>query len=118
MTQPYQQIYTYIRIYVYSQMLFCLQKKAGADKVNSMDKNKPTAAKERFTTTLNAELLQEIKILAIRHKCAANTLLEEAMKDLLVKYKDKASHHGEPLQGNAELPMMVHEEGGAYKKEI
>jgi hypothetical protein len=83
-----------------------------------MDKNKPATEKERFTTTLDAELLQEIKILAIRQKCAANTLLEEAMSDLLFKYKEKASQQGYPSQKNAELALAVHEEGRNYKRRI
>jgi metal-responsive CopG/Arc/MetJ family transcriptional regulator len=51
-------------------------------------------SKERFTTTLESNLLEEIKILAIRKKCSTNTLLEEAIEDLLIKYgvtkKDQA----------------------------
>jgi hypothetical protein len=56
-----------------------------------------------ITAMLDADLLQEIKILAIRQKCATNTLLEEAMSDLLFKYRDKASHQGNLDQKNTEL---------------
>lgn len=45
--------------------------------------------KERFTTTLNSDLLTKIKILAIYEKCPVNLLLEEAMEDLLNKYEEK-----------------------------
>jgi hypothetical protein len=45
--------------------------------------------KERFTTTLDSELLRQLKILAINKKCAANKLLEESIKDLLKKHKNK-----------------------------
>ena len=63
-------------------------------------------------------MLQDIKILAIRQKCAANTMLEEAMRDLLAKYKDKASRQGYSQQNNTEVALAVHEEGGEYKKGI
>mgnify|MGYP001769348997 CR=1 FL=1 len=46
----------------------------------------PQVTRERFTTTLNGDLLQKIKVLAIHRKSSVNTLLEEAMADLLVKY--------------------------------
>jgi hypothetical protein len=49
----------------------------------------PHTEKERFTTTLDGELLQKIKIWAIYEKCSANVLLEEAIKDLLKKYDDR-----------------------------
>lgn len=47
------------------------------------------SGKEQFTTTLNAELLRQIKILAINEKCSTNKLLEEAIRDLLKKYEKK-----------------------------
>ena len=53
------------------------------------DKNHPTE-KERFTTTIDGEILQKIKILAIYEKCSANVLLEEAIEDLLKKYEKKS----------------------------
>jgi len=43
-------------------------------------------AREKFTTTIDGKLLEEIKILAIRKKCSTNDLIEEAIKDLLKKY--------------------------------
>ncbi len=46
--------------------------------------------RDRFTTTLNSELLRKIKILAINEKQPTNQLLEEAIKDLLKKYEKKA----------------------------
>ena len=52
------------------------------------DKN-PPSEKERFTTTLDGEILQKIKILAIYEKCSANVLIEEAIEDLLMKYEEK-----------------------------
>lgn len=39
--------------------------------------------KERFTTTLDSELLEQLKILAIHEKCTTNKPLEEAIEDLL-----------------------------------
>ena len=53
------------------------------------DKTLTSETKERFTTTLDGGLLQKIKILAIYEKCPTNILLEEAMTDLLKKYKAK-----------------------------
>jgi Ribbon-helix-helix domain len=52
-------------------------------------KTLPQVIKERFTTTLDGDLLQKIKILAIYEKCPTNILLEEAMTDLLKKYEGK-----------------------------
>jgi hypothetical protein len=54
-----------------------------------MTDKKPSAEKERFTTTLDRELLQQIKIMAIYERCSANVLIEEAIVDLLKKYQDK-----------------------------
>jgi predicted transcriptional regulator len=54
-----------------------------------MQENKPPAGKDRFTTTLDVDLLQKIKILAIYEKCSTNVLLEEAIEDLLKKYDDR-----------------------------
>ena len=45
--------------------------------------------RERFTTTLNSELLERLKILAIHEKRTANKLLEEAIRNLLKKYDKK-----------------------------
>jgi len=46
--------------------------------------------KERYTTTIEGELLRQIKILAINERCPTNKLLEEAIRDLLKKYETKA----------------------------
>jgi predicted transcriptional regulator len=45
--------------------------------------------REPFTTTLDGELLERLKILAIYQKCTSNKLLEEAIRDLLKKYEKK-----------------------------
>lgn len=47
------------------------------------------AERERFTTTIDGELLRQIKILAINEKCSTNKLLEEAIQDVLKKYEEK-----------------------------
>ena len=44
------------------------------------------STKERYTTTVDSKLLEELKILAIRKRLTANLLLEEAIADLLEKY--------------------------------
>lgn len=45
--------------------------------------------RERYTTTLDSELLEKVKILAIYQKYPTNKLLEEAIQDLLKKYGKK-----------------------------
>jgi hypothetical protein len=45
------------------------------------------AYREKFTTTLDSELLRRIKILAINRRCSANILIEEAIADILEKYE-------------------------------
>jgi len=73
-------------------------------------------ARERFTTTIDSELLQEIKILAIRNRHSTNDLLEEAIHDLLKKYKDKSSQNEKATQETASLDLMVHEQSSKYDK--
>jgi|GEM_PF-2047931 len=45
--------------------------------------------RENFTTTINSFLLRHLKILAINQGCNTNRLLDEAIKDILVKYQKK-----------------------------
>lgn len=75
------------------------------------------AARERFTTTLDSELLQEIKILAIRNRHSTNDLLEEAISDLLIKYKDKASQNDQSKQQTLGLEFSLHEKSPKYNKD-
>jgi len=42
-----------------------------------------------FNTTITENLIKEFKILAIKQSKRQNQLLEEAIKDLLKKYKKK-----------------------------
>jgi hypothetical protein len=44
------------------------------------------AGREKLTTTLNGELIKQIKILAIKKGCSANDLIEEAIQEYLNKY--------------------------------
>ena len=74
------------------------------------------AARQRFTTTLDSELLQEIKILAIRNRHSTNDLLEEAIHDLLKKYKDKSPQNNKSKQETLELDPMLHEQSSKYGK--
>ena len=74
------------------------------------------AKRERFTTTLDSELLQEIKILAIRNRHSTNDLLEEAISDLLSKYKDKSSQDNQSKQETLDLGPMLHEKSSKYGK--
>lgn len=73
-------------------------------------------ARQRFTTTLDIELLQEIKILAIRNRHSTNDLLEEAIHDLLKKYKDKSPQNNKSTQETLELGSMLHEQSSKYGK--
>ncbi len=43
--------------------------------------------REGFTTTVDGKLFEQHKILAIYEKCTTNKLVEEAIRDLLEKYK-------------------------------
>ena len=45
--------------------------------------------KTYLNTTISTDLLKRMKILAIEEEVRLNQLLEEAMIDLLDKYKDK-----------------------------
>ena len=74
------------------------------------------AARQRFTTTLDSELLQEIKILAIRNRHSANDLLEEAIHDLLKKYKDKLPQNNKSKQETLDLGPILHEQSSKYGK--
>lgn len=47
------------------------------------------AERERFTTTINSKLLEQLKVLAIYQKCTTNKLLDEAIRDVLKKYEKK-----------------------------
>ena len=42
-----------------------------------------------YNTTLDAELIRQIKILAAQLEKRQNDLLEEAIQDLLLKYQQK-----------------------------
>jgi len=44
-----------------------------------------------YNTTLDAELIRQIKILAAQLEKRQNDLLEEAIKDLLDKYQQKTN---------------------------
>jgi hypothetical protein len=50
------------------------------------------AKRKMYNTTLDAGLIKEIKILAAQLDKRQNDLLEEAIDDLLKKYKDQGKH--------------------------
>jgi predicted transcriptional regulator len=54
-----------------------------------MNDKKPHEKKESFTTILDSETFQRIKILAIDENCSTDDLIEEAIEDLLMKYEEK-----------------------------
>ena len=74
------------------------------------------ANRERFTTTLDSELLQEIKILAIRNKQSTNNLLEESIRDLLNKYNNKSIYSANSKTENEQSEQRVHEQSAKYVK--
>jgi hypothetical protein len=49
------------------------------------------AKRKMYNTTLDADLIREIKILAAQLDIRQNDLLEEAIGDLLKKYKNQES---------------------------
>ena len=63
--------------------------RAVASRISASYTEAPFLSPERFTTTIDGDLLQKIKILAIYQKCSSNDRMEEAIKDLLKKYEDK-----------------------------
>ena len=50
------------------------------------------AKRKMYNTTLDADLIKEIKILAAQMDKRQNDLLEEAIDDLLKKYKGQDTH--------------------------
>jgi hypothetical protein len=48
--------------------------------------------RERFTTTLHSELLEQLKILTIYEKCTTIKLLEQTIRELLKKHKKKKAN--------------------------
>lgn len=46
--------------------------------------------RKNYNTTLSAELIKKLKIMSAEQDRRANDLLEEAIQDLLEKYKDKS----------------------------
>lgn len=55
-------------------------------------------SKIKFTTTIDPQLLQDIKIQAIKEKCSVSTLLELLIKEYLVKCGTNKSN-GENSEG-------------------
>jgi predicted transcriptional regulator len=50
------------------------------------------AKRKMYNTTLDSDLIKEIKILAAQMDKRQNNLLEEAIDDLLKKYKGQDTH--------------------------
>lgn len=46
--------------------------------------------RKNYNTTLRADLIRKLKILAVEKDLRANDLLEEAIQDILEKYSKKA----------------------------
>ena len=71
--------------------------------------------REKFTTTLDGELLRRIKILAINRRCSANTLIEEAIKEHLAKYEKESPSWGSYSKKDSPS-LAVHENPQEYDK--
>ena len=54
------------------------------------------AKRKMYNTTLDTDLIREIKILAAQLDIRQNDLLEEAIEDLLEKYKNQESMQSLP----------------------
>ena len=52
--------------------------------------NRMEAKRKNYNTTLRADLIKKLKILAAENEVRANDLIEEALKDLLKKYEKKS----------------------------
>jgi len=52
--------------------------------------------RKMYNTTLDADLIRQIKILAAQQEKRQNDLLEEAIQDLLKKYDMKGAHKKMP----------------------
>ncbi len=50
------------------------------------------STRKMYNTTLDNDLIREIKILAAQLDIRQNDLLEEAIQDVLKKYKDQGTH--------------------------
>ena len=50
------------------------------------------AKRKMYNTTLDVDLLREIKILAAQLDMRQNDLIEEAIRELIEKYKHKEQH--------------------------
>ena len=50
--------------------------------------------RKMYNTTLDSDLIRQVKILAAQLEKRQNDLLEEAIQDLLKKYQSKADHRG------------------------
>jgi len=74
------------------------------------------AEKERFTTTIDGELLIRIRILAINKRCSANDLIEEAISEILEKYEKKPVAVKESRSAEISQPA-IHERSARYYPE-
>ena len=71
--------------------------------------------RKMYNTTLDVDLLREIKILAAQLDLCQNDLLEEAIRDLIEKYKQQelrvsngwATHKGHALENLTFVGVMI-----------
>lgn len=49
----------------------------------------PANPKQQIGARVDQELLTEVRVLALRRRMRFNEVIEEALRDLLKKYKDK-----------------------------
>jgi hypothetical protein len=56
---------------------------------------------------IDGQLLEDIRILAIRKRCSSNDLIEEAITDLLRKYEEtKTKERNESTQGDVRRTLL------------
>ena len=54
-----------------------------------MTEKRTPGSKQQLGVRIETSLVVEVKVLAARQQCRLNELIEEAIRDLLKKYRDK-----------------------------
>ena len=55
-----------------------------------MTEKRPPAPRQQLGVRIDTSLVVEAKVLAARQQCRLNELIEEALRDLLKKYREKS----------------------------
>jgi predicted transcriptional regulator len=54
-----------------------------------MIKNKLSVVRKPFGFRLDMEMVKKLKVMAVKNEKAVNVILEEAIRDLLIKYQNE-----------------------------